>query len=47
MELRTNAFALINALVEGRRKHAILNDKMADLVLDRGRTERRIQPEGI
>jgi hypothetical protein len=41
------AFALINALDEGQRKHAILNYKVADLVLGPGKDGKTIQPEGI
>jgi hypothetical protein len=41
------AFALINALDEGRRKQAILNYRVADLVLGPGQDGRTIQPEGI
>jgi hypothetical protein len=41
------AFALINALDEGQRKQAILNYKVADLVLGPGQDGRTIQPEGI
>ena len=41
------AFALINALDEGQRKRAILNYKVADLVLGPGHDGKTIQPEGI
>jgi hypothetical protein len=41
------AFALINALDEGQRKQAILNYKVADLVLGPGQDGKIIQPEGI
>jgi len=41
------AFALINALDEGQRKLAILNYKVADLVLGPGQDGKTIQPEGI
>jgi hypothetical protein len=41
------AFALINALDEGQRKQAILNYKVADLVLGPGQDGKMIQPEGI
>jgi hypothetical protein len=41
------AFALINALDEGQRKEAILNYKVADLVLGPGKDGKTIQPEGI
>ena len=41
------AFALINALNEGQRKQAILNYKVADLVLGPGQDGKTIQPEGI
>ena len=41
------AFALINALDEAQRKRAILNYKVADLVLGPGQDGKTIQPEGI
>jgi hypothetical protein len=41
------AFGLINALDEGQRKQAILNYKVADLVLGPGQDGKTIQPEGI
>jgi hypothetical protein len=41
------AFALVNALDEGQRKQAILNYKVADLVLGPGHDGKTIQPEGI
>lgn len=41
------AFALINALDEGQRKQAILNYKVADLVLGPGQDGKTIQPEGL
>jgi hypothetical protein len=41
------AFALINALDEGQRKQAILNYKVANLVLGPGQDGKTIQPEGI
>ena len=41
------AFALVNALDEGQRKQAILNYKVADLVLGPGNDGKTIQPEGI
>jgi hypothetical protein len=41
------AFALINALHEGQRKQAILNYRVADLVLGPGQDGKTIQPEGI
>jgi hypothetical protein len=41
------AFALINAFDEGQRKQAILNYKVADLVLGPGKDGKTIQPEGI
>jgi hypothetical protein len=41
------AFALVNALDEGQRKQAILNYKVADLVLGPGHDGQTIQPEGI
>jgi hypothetical protein len=40
-------FALINGLNEGQRKQAILNFKVADLVLGLGQDGKTIQPEGI
>lgn len=40
-------YALINALDEGQRKQAILNYKVADLVLGPGQDGKTIQPEGI
>jgi hypothetical protein len=41
------AFALINALDEDGRKQAILNYRVADLVLGPGQDGRTIQPEGL
>jgi len=41
------AFALINMLDEAQRKQAILNYKVADLVLGPGQDGKTIQPEGI
>src|SRR5437016_894426 len=41
------AFTLINALDEAQRKQAILNYKVADLVLGPGQDGKTIQPEGI
>jgi len=41
------AFALVNALDEEQRKQAILNYKVADLVLGPGQDGKTIQPEGI
>src|SRR5713101_7735728 len=41
------AFALINALDVEQRKQAILNYKVADLVLGPGQDGKTIQPEGI
>jgi hypothetical protein len=41
------AFALINALDEEQRKQAILNYRVADLVLGPGKDGKTIQPEGI
>ena len=41
------AFALINALDAGQRGQAILNYRVADLVLGPGRDGRAIEPEGI
>jgi hypothetical protein len=40
-------FALINALDEEQRKQAILNYKVADLVLGPGKDGKTIQPEGL
>jgi hypothetical protein len=42
-----NAFALINAQDEGQRRQAILNHKVADLVLSPGLDGKTIQPEGM
>jgi hypothetical protein len=41
------AFALINALDDAQRKHAILGSQFHDLVLGPGRDGQTIQPEGI
>jgi hypothetical protein len=41
------AFALVNALDEGQRKQAILNYKVADLVLGPGQDGKTIQSEGM
>jgi hypothetical protein len=41
------AFALINALDDAQRRQAILNYRVADLVLGPGADGRTIQPEGI
>jgi hypothetical protein len=41
------AFALINALDAGQRSQAILNYRVADLVLGPGRDGQTIQPEGV
>jgi len=41
------AFALINALDEGQRSQAVLNYRVADLVLGAGQDGRTIQPEGM
>ncbi len=41
------AFALVNALDEGQRKQAVLNYKVADLVLGAGQDGKTIQPEGL
>jgi Protein of unknown function (DUF3500) len=41
------AFALVNALDAGQRGQAILNYRVADLVLGPGKDGRTIQPEGI
>lgn len=41
------AFALLAALDEGQRKQAILNYRVADLVLGPGQDGKQIQPEGL
>jgi len=41
------AFALINALDDAQRRQAILNYRVADLVLGPGQDGRTIQPEGV
>ena len=41
------AFALINALDAGQKSKAILNYRVADLVLGPGQDGKTIQPEGI
>lgn len=41
------AFALLNALDENQRKQAILDYKVADLVLGPGQDGKTIQPEGL
>jgi Protein of unknown function (DUF3500) len=41
------ALALLNALDEGQRKQAILNFRVADLVLGPGQDGKTIQPEGL
>ncbi len=41
------AFALLNALYEAQRKQAILNYRVADLVLGPGQDGKTIQPEGL
>jgi hypothetical protein len=41
------AFGLINALDDAQRKQAILNYKVADLVLGPGQDGKTIQPEGL
>ena len=41
------AFALLDALDEGQRKQAILNYRVADLVLGPGQDGKTIQPEGL
>ena len=41
------AFALLAALDEGQRKQAILNYRVADLVLGPGQDGKKIQPEGL
>jgi hypothetical protein len=41
------AFALVNALESAQRSQAILNYRVADLVLGPGQDGRTIQPEGV
>lgn len=41
------AFALLNALDENQRKQAVLNYRVADLVLGPGKDGKTIQPEGM
>ena len=41
------AFALLNALEETQRKQAVLNYRVADLVLGPGQDGKTIQPEGL
>lgn len=41
------AFALLHALDDGQRKQAILNYRVADLVLGPGQDGKTIQPEGL
>jgi len=41
------AFALLNSLDEGQKKQAILNYRVADLVLGPGKDGKTIQPEGL
>jgi hypothetical protein len=41
------AFALLSALDDGQRKQAILNYRVADLVLGPGQDGKTIQPEGL
>jgi hypothetical protein len=41
------ALALLNALDENQRKHAIISSRMADLVLGPGQDGKTIQPEGL
>jgi hypothetical protein len=41
------AFALLNALDESQRKQAVLNYRVADLVLGPGQDGKTIQPEGL
>jgi hypothetical protein len=41
------ALALLNALDEGQRKQAILNYRVADLVLGPGQDGKTIEPEGL
>ena len=42
-----NAFALLNALEDTQRKQAVLNYRVADLVLGPGHDGETIQPEGL
>jgi hypothetical protein len=46
-EENDKAFALLNALDESQRKRAILNYRVADLVLGPGQDGKTIQPEGL
>ena len=46
-EENDKAFALLNALDESQRKQAILNYRVADLVLGPGQDGKTIQPEGL
>ena len=46
-EENDRAFALLAALDDGQRKQAILNYRVADLVLGPGQDGKRIQPEGL
>jgi len=46
-EENDKAFALLNALDENQRKQAILNYRVADLVLGPGQDGKTIQPEGL
>jgi hypothetical protein len=46
-EENDKAFALLAALDEGQRKQAILNYRVADLVLGPGQDGKMIQPEGL
>jgi hypothetical protein len=46
-EENDKAFALVNALNESQRSQAILNSRVADLVLGPGQDGKTIQPEGI
>jgi hypothetical protein len=41
------AFALLNALDESQRKQALLNYRVADLVLGPGQDGKTVQPEGL
>jgi hypothetical protein len=46
-EENDKAYALLNALDESKRKQAILNYRVADLVLGPGQDGKTIQPEGL
>src|SRR5262249_31845299 len=46
-EENDKAFALLNSLDENQKKQAILNYRVADLVLGPGQDGKTIQPEGL